>query len=815
MNAIARLLFTADEDASYVDLMPFRAYRRFDEGIVECKDGELMAAWRYTGIDHESSSARELDYLSFRLNDLMRSFGKGWAMWTEALRLETNDYPDEADSHFPDEVSRMIDRERRTAVLEQDAHYETVAFVVLMYRPPPKMAQKFFDAMLEQPEGAAPTSLEDKQLEYFRRAVAQFEGAFGSIFPLARLKPYRDGRGHTYCDFLRLLHYCATGVMRPVRVPDPRIGIDMLICGQDFYPSFHPKVGDQFVGVVSVEGVQAYTTPAMLAAFDSRPLRYRWSTRYLYMDRVEAIAELAKFRRKWKQKEVGVKDQLMQNPNPRVNLDAVRMVADADEAFAEVQSGDVNQGLYTSVFVIYAEDLDELTEACTYFRNFLNENGFGGRIESMNATSAFLGSIPGNASTNVDKMQISTANLADLMPVATAWPGEEFAPCDKYPPFSPPLIQAETPNSTPFRLNLHVSDVGHTFVAGATGSGKSTLLCLIEAQFLRYRGAQVFAFDKGMSMYALARGVGGRHFELGADTADGAAYEGRAQMMPLADIDSHAGLLWAMTWIERCVELQGTAMSPARRTAIREALLLLRESPSRTITEFRSNLQDEGLREAMEYYTIGGAAGHILDGAVETTELANLNVFELGDLMPLGERVVLPTLLYLFRRIEKALDGRPTLIVLDECWLMLDHPVFREQIREWLKTLRKANAAVVMATQSIVDAMKSGIVETILDSTATKILLPHPSVGDDQHRGFYASTLGLNEREIEMLAHGVPKRQYYYRSEAGRRLFELNLRPKTLAFVGRSSPEDVATLKAMIADRPDDWRERWLEHCAA
>jgi len=814
MNAIRRFFLTSDEETAFTDLMQFRNYRSFEEGIVECKDGELMIAWRYTGVDHESASGRELEYLSYRLNDLVKSFGKGWSMWTEALRLPTKDYPDEADCHFPDEISLMIDRERRAAVQEQDAHFETVAFVVLMYKPPPRMTQKFFDSMIEQPKGEM-LSLEEKTFHYFRKAALSFEGALSTIFPIMRLKRFEDDQGRVFCDFARLLNYCATGIMRPVRVPHERIALDALICGQDFYPSFSPRVGENYVGIVSVEGVQSGTTPAMLAAFDSRPMSYRWSTRYLFMDRINAIDSLAKFRRKWKQKEVGLKDQLFQTANPRVNLDAVRMVADADEAFAEVSSGDVNQGLYTSVFVVYSKSLEALEDATNNFKDFLAENGFGGRVETMNATGAFLGSIPGNAAVNVDKAQISTANLADLMPVATAWAGEEFCPCDKYPPYSPPLIQCETPNSTPFRLHLHVQDVAHTLIAGATGSGKSTLLALLVVQFLKYLRAQIFVFDKGMSMFAVAKGVGGNHFELGAEPDERSGERQGEQMMPLSDIDTQGGLLWTMEWVERLILLQGVEMTPRRRKAIQEALLLLRDSPSRTITELKTNLQDIELREALEYYVVGGPAGHILDGDQETAQFCNVNVFEIGELMALGEKVVIPTLLYLFRRIEKALDGRPTLVVLDECWLMLDHPVFREQIREWLKTLRKANAAVIMATQSIIDALNSGIIETILESTATKILLPHPSIGEDRVRPLYENVLGLNEREVDLLAHGVPKRQYYYRSESGKRLFELQLRPKTLAFVGRSSPDDVATLKAMIADHPDDWRDRWIEHCAA
>ena len=68
--------------------------------------------------------------------------------------------------------------------------------------------------------------------------------------------------------------------------------------------------------------------------------------------------------------------------------------------------------------------------------------------------------------------------------------------------------------------------------------------------------------------------------------------------------------------------------------------------------------------------------------------------------MAMGERNLIPALLYLFRRFERSLKGQPAYLLLDEAWVMLGHPVFRAKIREWLKVLRKANCAVVLATQA-------------------------------------------------------------------------------------------------------------------
>ena len=804
------LFFKDSGDESFFDLLQFKRYGLFDEGIIEGKLGELMAVWKYTGIDYESSSNDELNHVSSRLNDILRSFGSGWAMWTEAIRLETSVYPDADSCYFPDPVSRMIDDERRIAVQEQNAHYETVAFIVLLYKPPTKMSRRFAEAMVDDDSDSEKLTLEEKTLRYFQKQVSTFQGGLSSIFETVRLRPYLSSDNFYYCPILQLLHYCSTGIMRSVRVPHPDISFESLIAGQDFYPSLTPRVGDLFIGAVSIEGMHTFTEPAMLAVFDQLPLRYRWSTRFIFLDRHKAIATLESARRKWNQKRVGFKDQLFQSSNPRVDMDAERMVADSDEALAEVRSGDVNEGYYTSAFILYSSTLSDLDEATDLFKNKLDSLGYGARVERVNAVETFLGSVPGNGYTNIARIPINTANLADLLPVASAWPGDQFNPCPFYGDMAPPLIQGETPGSTPFRLNLHIDDVGHTFIAGPTGSGKSTLLALIAAQQLKYKNAQVFVFDKGHSMFPVCSGVSGSHFDISSESSDGTLAH---QFMPLKDIESSADFLWATNWIETCLDLQGVTMNASKRTLVHDAMTKLRASPNRSLSEYVVNIQDREMKEALNFYTIAGEAGKLLDGETDSADWSSFNVVEVGGLMETGNRIVLPVLLYLFKRIERSLTGRPTLLILDECWLMLDHPVFREMIREWLKTLRKANTAVVMATQSIEDAAKSGIMDVINASCLTKILLPNSAVYDEQIGKFYRESLSMNDNEIDLIAHAIPKQQYYYRSDKGKRIFELNLRPKTLAYVGRSAPADIQKMRFMMEEDPDNWRSMWLDYC--
>lgn len=324
--------------------------------------------------------------------------------------------------------------------------------------------------------------------------------------------------------------------------------------------------------------------------------------------------------------------------------------------------------------------------------------------------------------------------------------------------------------STPFRLNLHVDDVGHTLIFGPTGSGKSTLLALIAAQFRRYEGAQIFAFDKGRSLMPLTLAAGGDHYEIGGGSGEGP----QLAFCPLSELTTDTDRAWASEWIETLVVLQGVTITPDHRNAISRQVALMASAPGRSLSDFVSGVQMREIKDALHHYTVDGPMGHLLDAERDGLVLGGLQTFEIEELMNMGERSLVPVLTYLFRRIEKRLTGAPSLILLDEAWLMLGHPVFRDKIREWLKVLRKANCAVVLATQSISDAERSGIIDVLKESCPTKVCLPNGGAREPGTREFY-ERLGFNERQIEIVSSATPKREYYVTSPDGRRLFDMAL----------------------------------------
>src|SRR6202041_2880144 len=347
---------------------------------------------------------------------------------------------------------------------------------------------------------------------------------------------------------------------------------------------------------------------------------------------------------------------------------------------------------------------------------------------------------------------------------------------------APPLFFARTAGSTPFRLSLHVGDGGHTLIVGPTGAGKSVLLTMLALQFRRYTGARVFVFDKGGSARATILGLGGQHYDLGA--------EGAIAFQPLARIDDDTVRAWAAEWIAGLLGHEQVEITPETKDMVWSALGSLASAPvaERTLTGLSVLLQSNRLRQALQPYTLTGPYGRLLDADHDRLGHGDVQGFEMEELMH-GKSAVLPVLTYLFRRLEERFDGEPTLLILDEAWVFLDDPLFSNRIREWLKTLRKRNVSVIFATQSLTDIERSPIAPALIESCPSRIFLPSPQAPEPQLRGVYES-FGLNDRQIELIARARPKRDYYYPSRLGARWFDLNLNPVALAFAGASRPSD-------------------------
>lgn len=801
-----------DKAAGTADLLNWAAL--VADGVVQTKDGSLLAGFFYQGKDLAASTADERNYITQRLNAALARLGNGWVSWHDAVRLPAPGYCDPKLSHFPDRVTAAIDEERREHFLSAGQLYESQYALTLMYTPPARRNTRVMDFIYDDDKHS--NGQASRVLEQFQKTLDDLQDAIGDVLPLRRMGRYEVAAPATdpfvRDELVNFLNFTLTGDVSPINIPSCAMYLDCLLGMQDLWPGDMPRFGDQFVCSVSIAGFPGDSYPNMLAVLDTLPIAYRWSTRFIYLDQQNALAALGAYRRKWRQKITGLASQVFRTKNAQVNEDALAMSQQVDTAITDAHSALVTYGYYTANVVLRDTDRQQLKENARVVAREITRLGFTARIETVNAVEAWLGTLPGHPRPNIRRPLIHTLNLADLLPLSSVWPGQAVNPCPLYPKSSPPLMYVATTGWTPLRVNLHHGDVGHTLLFGPTGAGKSVFLAFLAAQFLRYRHATVTVFDKGRSMYGLTRAIfAARHYDLAGE-------HGSPGLCPLRYLDSEADTAWAEEWIATCFELiANRPTSPRQREAIHKALRLLRSSQEgRSLTHFVATVQDPELREALTHYTIDGPLGRLLDDEQDSLNDSLFSVFEVEELMGMGEKNLIPVLLYLFRRFERSLKGQPALLVLDEAWVMLGHPVFRGKIREWLKVLRKANCAVVLATQSLSDAASSGILDVLMESCPTKILLPNEEADKAGTstvlgpRDLYA-LFGLNEAEIDIIKNAQKKRQYYYISPLGRRLFELRLGPYALSFVAASDKISIARIRELADRYGPAWVDHWLE----
>jgi len=764
-----------------------------NEGVILNNDGSLTAAVYYKGPDMESNEGSEENVIASHVNAVLSQLTSGWTVQVESLRIPAVGYPKE--NSFEKKILRLIEKRRKSRYEKEGNHYETINAMVFTYKPQIEDSKKINNIFVKN-ASTNQTNIETT-LVLFNKKIAEMAGSLSARLEVETMNTQ---------EILSFMMYMVTGKRINLQVPENLSFLNYQIGGYEFIGGINPKIDNKYIKVVSVIGYPQTTHAGILNVINQMAFEYRLSNRFIFLDEHQARKAIKEVRKKFSNKQFDFKKIFFEvlsdsSSNGYSNNEAANKAEDANEALAELDGGYVKYGYYTSNIVIMGEDIKEIERRADQTRVLLEANGFAARIEKANAVEAYLGSIPANNYANVRRPLVNTLNLSHMVPLTNVWAGLENNP-NPMMNGAPALFYGATVGSTPFRFNLHVSDVGHTLIVGATGSGKSVLLNLIASSFKRYENAQVYVFEKGMSQYVLTKAIEGEHYNI---LSDGKSLT----FCPLKETDKESEALWAKGWVEELIQLQGVKITPVMRNDISIAVDSLKNNKEKTLTNLFTIIQNDEAKEALTPFVeiMEGAMSGLLDSAHDGLQESSFKTFEMEELMSKPQRYTIPVLTYLFHRIENTLDGRPTLIVIDEAWLMFKDQTFREKIEEWLRVLRKKNACVVFATNSMADIINNPISEVLIESCPTKIYLPNPSADNQSIKDIYKK-MGLNDKEISIIKYGIPKQQYYYTSPYGQRMIELGLGALELSIMGISKKEDIEKVKELSSQV--EWLKMWL-----
>lgn len=794
-------------------------YAKFaDPGIILNTDGSFLKSLWFRGQDLDSSTDDELAYMSHYINMAMCRLGSGWTVHLDCIRRESTGYIKPEDCHFTDATSFLIDEERRFEYNLEDTHYENDYVVNFTWLPPSDLSSKLGIVFLQRDEK------QQKNTVNYSEYMNAFKDSIEEITDILKVK--FKIQAMTDDEMLSYLNFCITGYSLKLKNPTEHYtDIRFVVANQDIVNGFDPMVGDKYLRAISLgENFPAQSYPTILKHLNELGFAYRWNTRYIFLSNKDAgkmISKIADLHYQGR-KSAGsmVAEHFGGDTSHKVNRSADTYFEDAEAARELVELGGVRFGKYTSTVILMDSNKDALLEKTKIVQSVINNLNFLARVEKAHCFEAYLGSLPAMVRPNVRKAIMHSTNLADLMPTTSIWAGFHENPCRYYQEAknNPPLFYASTTGNTPFRVCLHVGDIGHTLVLGSSRGGKSTKLNFIATQHMRYKDARVFHFDNGRSALPLCFSMNGTHYDIG--------YEQDAiTFKPLEHLDSSEDFTFACDWLAELCLLNNFMIKPPHRTIISEVLSIIRDegsSSQRTMSYFYYQIssRDGELAEVFKPYTRssgGGLQSTLFDATEDNLALSKYTVFELEQLMKKGDDTLIPAIRYLFYMIERSVAdasggapvGAPTAIILDEAWAIFKNKVFQAIIDEWLRKIAKKNVFLIIASTQINDVLKSDIFDVLIDNCKTTILLPNPEATKPYISEIYQK-FGLNEKQIELIAYAVPQRDYYYMSNLGNRMFNLNLGEIALTFLGRASVIDITRARELKQQYVDMFGYHWL-----
>lgn len=770
-----------DTSPAFCDLLDYAFIA--DNNVIVLKNGALLSIFAIEADDLSHAADDRVNECVRLLQSMVHRLDGSLCLHFDLLRDKDTDYKPLFKGS--NDFARMLDARRHEKLLS-DGVFKNSFYIGIS-----KKGRGFDGNVLK---GKKEVSLQ-RELESFRATLSTLTRTlehFAKVRALGLIEN-ESFTGHEAVDFIfkciydRNVHLsCAQSDF-----------LDLTLSPFDVKVDDHIEIEGERVAVIAIEGLPYESFFAMADTLGSLPFALRLNLRYMAFDSVISALYLEKYRRMWSQKSKGFFAQLTDTHSYRENRHASDSIEEIDEAKAQLDKGLSCFGSMCLNLIIRDTDAKRLDDKKMLIFKTLDAIGFKGRAESVNAMEAFLGSLPGHMFENLRRPIVSSTVLCDLIPLYTEYTGESVSP-NTLPGMLSPLCQAISDKKQAFYLNLHDKDLANTLVIGPPGSGKSVLLGHLILNLLRYEDISVVIFEKGYSFYALTKALGGSHLELKSKDA---------QLCPLYHLDSTEDMALARDYIEYLLRLTGMEFLKEYRDDIDTALNLTAQLPhyERTLTAFCSYLNKRQLLEAMQpYLSVSGFVSPLdgcddlcLDNKVTTVELEGL--FERSDI---SAGAILRHLFNLVERM-RVKDKKPKAIVIDEAWLVLKDELFAKQLVSWLKTLRKDNIFVILATQSVDDLMSSSISRIFLDCIKTRIYLPNPALGESRYSIKAYEDMGLNDNDIKTIARAVNKKHYYFVKNSNKALIELNLTDselKLLSVSGAAAVDEVDRCYAIFGN---------------
>lgn len=811
-----------DTARAFSELVPWMAL--IEPDMVLNQDGSLLICFTFDGVDAEGIEQIEADRYANLLEHALKVCDEHMTLWSTVDRRRIVDYPS---SHFESSIATRVDAAWKTQ-FDSGNQYANKHYISFMYAPS-KGADGFFEgvtAHLKTKQAGIASAIIDtargmlskeRALESHLQQLSAMKQVFYNKIrdfeeTVAELG-FKRLAGESLLTFLH--SRCSpASAGHPVAVPDVPAYLntwlpDNTLSRDHDFLTFHDTKPCYVMGA-TVKWPGAARPGAMDALLKvSGEITTSQCFRFVNHDKAKKYIEDIErhLRAQSKSMMTMALEQTTGEQSDQVDTGKLVLAEDAQMAMQELTVSGRAFGYYNMTVLTYGATVAEAEDTLKQVSTQLRQRGFVLMRETLHLLSAFCGTMPAQWAKLVRWAFMNVANVADLALIRTLDVGDKDCAHLTSQTGRPlgALTVMQTEYSTPYYFDPYKEHLAHTLVVGPSRTGKSAYMNFFISQFGKYAPCNRVIFDKDKSCKIPTLLQGGAHVNMdlraGGDTP---------RLNPMKLVGDRNNWIWLSNWLKGLAVGRGYQLKAEDDRAIREAIEQTAAQPETKwrLSTFVVLLNDKNLAEQYQEWVDEGSFASIFDNVDDEFALTDFVCIEMGGLF--DTVVAGPFMDYAFFRINQKLDGKPTLIYIEECWYMLKDPTFAAKIDDWLRTLAKKNAFVVMATQSLHEIATSPIFASIIDNIKNRIYLPNADAY--AHRQMYNEMFGLNDAQIDRIAAAIPKQHYYFVTSSVSRMAVVRF-PKEILAVVRSDSKAQKIFDRWHSQRETrpDWDEQYLK----
>lgn len=765
--------------------------------IIACDNHEYLAVIKVAGRAPDAYGQAELKDWIEALHNVLRGLPMGsLGLYSHIIRRRVTEYPD---STFAQPFATRFDAAYRATFNTSGLMVNDLYLSVLIHPVADPVLGTF--ASLEKADAKRLAHWQDESIERLDSAVRALTAGLYRYDP--QILGIVDRRGLAFSETAEFLGFLLSGTHRPVPISRERL--------RETLPQARPIFGRH-------GELGELRTVAGSRLFGMMELRdYPEATKPGHLDRLLGLPHEFVLTQSWGSHTGAAAKKLVKKHHKLLvdsGDDSVSQVTQLADVMDDLTSARLGLGDHHATLLVYGTSADSVRQALAQTATALAEDAVGFRPLDRALEAGFWAQLPGNWHWRPRPVPVTSLNFLCFSSLHNQLTGKPAGN-----PWGPAVTMLKTQTGSPFFFNFHASTEdldetgkrrpGNTLIIGMTGTGKTVLQGMLLTQAQKF-GAACVVWDKDQGMQVLIMALGGRYFNIRLGEPTG---WNPFQMEP-----TKGNVAFMVRLVIYLAERQGEAVTTRQRADITQAvqqLTTLIDRPARTLSTLNTLLPNpyseddtrSTIHARLAPWCQGGEYGWVFDNPTDDLNLQTdsdrpaLFGFDLTELLD-DDEVRGAATLYLKHRVDALHDGRRIINLYDECQHPLKDAHFQESMQDAARTIRKKNGVLALATQEPGAIIDNPVGASLVQQTATLILLPNPKArARDYIEGF-----GLTVAEFELLQSlGEASRKFLVKQGASVTVAQLDLSgcdDELLVFSG--SPDMAEIAEAAVAQAGTD-----------